>query len=125
MEFSDRLKTIMKVNNLTSSSFAEKVGVQRSGLSHILNGRNKASMEFLIKVLDTFPRVDAGWLITGKSPKAPTADQDAVSDLNKVESKEKKQSSSNSRPSNIKSIKKIVVFYSDNTFESYRPTEND
>ncbi len=56
----------MKSQNLTSSQFADKLGVQRSGLSHILSGRNKPSLDFVLKVLAGFPDLNPQWLLQGK-----------------------------------------------------------
>jgi antitoxin component HigA of HigAB toxin-antitoxin module len=50
---------------LNASAFADKIGVQRSSLSHLLSGRNKPSLDF-IKILDVFPDVDLYWMINGK-----------------------------------------------------------
>ncbi len=117
MEFADRIKTIITVNNLTGSSFADKVGVQRSGVSHILNGRNQPSMDFLLKVLEAFPRVDAGWLLTGKAPEnreSKTAQSPRVDTRSKTEMV-------NVEKSEERTVEKIVIFYSDHTFETYKP----
>lgn len=56
----------MKSQNLTSSQFADKLGVQRSGMSHILSGRNKPSLDFVLKVLAGFPDLNPQWLLQGK-----------------------------------------------------------
>lgn len=123
MELKDRIATIIRVNNHTASSFAELLGVQRSSISHILNGRNKPSLDFIEKVLANFPRVDPGWLITGKSPDSKK--QDTISP--KPETQEipepdtaevKLMPSANSEQRN-KRIEKIVIFYSDRTFATY------
>lgn len=121
MELAERIKTIITVNNLTTSSFADKIGVQRSGVSHILNGRNHPSMDFLLKVVDAFPRVDAGWLLTGKSPESPLAQK---SQGLRREAKEPKTVSEalSSNSSEERSIEKIVIFYSDHTFATYNPS---
>ena len=57
---------MMKSQNLTSSQFADKLGVQRSGMSHILSGRNKPSLDFVLKVLAGFPDLNPQWLLQGK-----------------------------------------------------------
>ena len=57
---------VMKSQNLTSSQFADKLGVQRSGMSHILSGRNKPSLDFVLKVLAGFPDLNPQWLLQGK-----------------------------------------------------------
>jgi len=61
-EFVIRLQKVMDFYGETSSSFAEKIGVQRSSISHILSGRNKPSLDFILKVLSSFPDVELYWL---------------------------------------------------------------
>ena len=69
----DRIELIMKSYNLTPSQFADKTGIQRASVSHILSGRNKASLEVMLKIFDAFPGLDMQWLMTGKG-NAPVAD---------------------------------------------------
>ena len=61
-----RITQIMEREGLTSSKFAEAIGIQRSAMSHILNGRNNVSLDVLIKILDRFTYVDSDWLLFGK-----------------------------------------------------------
>ena len=61
-----RIKKLISENELNAASFAEKIGVQRSGISHILSGRNKPSLEFLSKIQTTFDEVEFDWLLLGK-----------------------------------------------------------
>lgn len=98
----------MKMDNLSAAAFAEKVGVQPSSISHILSGRNKPSLEFIQKILTQFPNVSADWLITGNTK--------IKTDTHQTETKETKQPSPTPTTSN-KAVKKIVIFYTDNTFE--------
>lgn len=56
----------MQAQNLSSSQFADRIGVQRSGLSHILSGRNNPSLDFVLKVLAAFPDINPVWLLQGK-----------------------------------------------------------
>src|SRR5690606_26009306 len=65
-EFGDRIDRMLKFYDLTASAFADKIGVQRSSISHLLAGRNKPSLEFVMRVVQTFPEVDLHWLIHGK-----------------------------------------------------------
>ena len=65
MLIQDRVKLIIKANNESSSSFADKIDIKRSNLSHVLSGRNKPSLDFLAKIIDNYPKVNASWLITG------------------------------------------------------------
>ncbi len=62
----ERIKKIMKINNMSSAQFADKIGVTRSSLSHVLSGRNKASLDYVMKILQSFPQIDSNWLLTGK-----------------------------------------------------------
>ena len=55
----------MDKKRLTAAELADTIGVQRSNVSHIINGRNKPSSSFIDKLLQHFPDLDARWLITG------------------------------------------------------------
>ena len=70
----DRIAKILSYYNLTSSAFADKIGVQRSGISHILSGRNKPSYDFLVSLLDKFPEINANWLLMGEGDMLETND---------------------------------------------------
>jgi transcriptional regulator with XRE-family HTH domain len=61
-----RIELILETENLTVSQFADKIGIQRSGMSHILAGRNKPSLDFVLKVLQSFPNLNNDWLLFGK-----------------------------------------------------------
>jgi len=56
----------MESEGITPAKFADVIGVQRSSISHILNGRNKPSYDFIIKILERFQGINAEWLLTGK-----------------------------------------------------------
>lgn len=114
MDLIDRFKYLMKLNNLTASSFADEIGVQRSSMSHILSGRNKPSLEFIQKVIIRFPKVNADWLISGVS----NAEKMDLPE-NQKDVAEKKASTPTLSLNSSKAIKKIVVFYEDNTFEEF------
>jgi len=65
-DFVKRLETIFDYYSLTASSFADKINVQRSSISHLLSGRNKPSLDFILKVIENFPEVELLWLLNGK-----------------------------------------------------------
>ena len=50
-KFAERLNKIMDFYEITAGNFADKIEVQRSSISHILSGRNKPSLDFVLKVL--------------------------------------------------------------------------
>ena len=65
MNLNERISKVIEFAGLTSSEFADEIEVQRSSISHITSGRNKPSLDFLIKVKDKFPILQWDWLING------------------------------------------------------------
>mgnify|MGYP003647827788 FL=1 len=114
-DFTNRLKKILEHHQLTASMFADKIGVQRSSISHILSGRNKPSLDFILKVTNEFTDVDIYWLLNGKgsfpsnvnsATSTPSPNVSLFSDEKAVISGKK--------------INRIVVFYNDGTFDEYK-----
>lgn len=66
MNPNERISKIIEYSGLSSSEFADEVDVQRSSISHITSGRNKPSLDFLIKVKERFPELQWDWLIKGE-----------------------------------------------------------
>ncbi len=75
MNLNDRIAKIIEYSGYSYSEFADEVEVQRSSISHITSGRNKPSLDFLIKIKDRFPELEWDWLIKGigemKKPETP------------------------------------------------------
>jgi len=83
-DFIKRLETIFEYYGLSASGFADKIGVQRSSLSHLLSGRNKPSLDFIMKIAEVFPEVDLYWILNGKGnfPKSDSIEKEIlISDL--------------------------------------------
>jgi len=150
-DFVKRLEIILDYYSLNASSFADKIGVQRSSMSHLLSGRNKPSLDFVLKILDVFPDVDLYWILNGKGsfpkneeeivnskiennvetekPSAPISpnenliSKDLFSEMNKTESSEKRiaQDKNPNLNSEDGEIEKIVFFYKNGTFRVYIP----
>lgn len=51
---------------MTNAEFAEAIDVQPSNISHIMSGRNKPSLDLVMKVLKKFPELHTEWLLHGK-----------------------------------------------------------
>ncbi|PTT74461.1 MULTISPECIES: helix-turn-helix transcriptional regulator [unclassified Chryseobacterium] len=66
MSLNERISKVIEYSNLSSSEFADEIEVQRSSISHITSGRNKPSLEFIIKIKSRFPEILWDWLITGE-----------------------------------------------------------
>ncbi len=62
----DRINLILKAKNITPRLFAEEIGIQPSGMSHILSGRNNPSLDFVMKVVSRYPEIDIKWLVLGQ-----------------------------------------------------------
>lgn len=62
----NRINLILRAKNITARQFAEEIGIQPSGMSHIMGGRNNPSLDFVAKVLRRYPEIDANWLILGR-----------------------------------------------------------
>ena len=117
-DFTKRLQKVIDYYGESASSFAEKIGVQRSSISHILSGRNKPSLDFVLKVLSSFPEIELYWLMNGKGkfPSEAKPVNESVEDPKDVESK----TSPLQLPSTEhKSIERIVIFYTDGSFQNF------
>ncbi|MCF6365340.1 MAG: helix-turn-helix domain-containing protein [Bacteroidales bacterium] len=145
----NRIKLIIENEDISYSKFADLLGVERSGISHIINGRNKPSLEIVQKILETFSYINTDWLLFGKGSMKNTKyteiqgdlfskkDDKAVETENVKQKKEKINSISEKiiddsmkkekimpspkDNSQEKIIKKIVILYSDKTFIEYLP----
>ncbi len=152
-DFVKRLEIVMDFYSLSGGSFADKIGIQRSSLSHLLSGRNKPSLEFVMKIVSVLPEVDLDWILNGKGvfPKSsqkatqiivetkPIATpkllfDDDVSDPETKKIPETKQEDAPKVSDNLivdtvqehKSnvvIENIVVFYTDGTFLDYKKSK--
>jgi len=142
-DFIKRLEIILDYYSLTASSFADKIGVQRSSMSHLLSGRNKPSLDFILKIIEVFQDVDLYWLLngTGSFPKKNESIEnskqpiqtlsyptpiDLFSEISTPIQKEKIHEEVKPKPfvienENSGEIEKIVIFYKNGTFSSYNP----
>ena len=122
-EFAKRLEKVIEFYGETASSFSEKIGVQRSSISHILSGRNKPSLDFVLKVLSEYPEVELYWLLNGKGTfpsSTPISDDTTTSSQEKIETQIPKVGNTIERLSQgDKSIERIVIFYKDGTFKNF------
>lgn len=125
-----RIIEIIKRKNISPSQFADEIGIQRSGMSHLISGRNKPSLEFVLKVLKRFPDIDPVWLLLGVSqPDWRTENSVKTESLVSHDDTEKTSASTGAFPfqeldgfnDGKDLIEKIIVLYVDNSFKEYRP----
>ena len=117
-EFAIRLQKIMDYYSESASSFAEKIGVQRSSISHILSERNKPSLEFVLKIVSSFPEVELYWLLNGKGVFPVNIEKNDTKDF-PVEAKQPTLNIGHKTQS-AKAIERIVIFYTDGTFKNFK-----
>jgi len=135
-QFAKRLNILMDYYEISAALLAEKIEVQRSSISHILSGRNKPSLDFVLKILKAFPEVELYWLLNGVGhfPKqveiqesAPTLFSTNKESEVKIETpKSISKVVSNEIVSKEKEIvnqeiERIVVFYRNGSFKNYMP----
>jgi transcriptional regulator with XRE-family HTH domain len=133
----DRLLKLITGMGLTAAKFADEIGVQRSGISHILSGRNQPSYDFMLKILARYPEINTDWLMLGKGEmirpmetqnKPVQADLFAGGPLNtsgkeqhQLEKFKPKETENNPQVTNVNSAERIVFFYPDGTYTTYFP----
>ena len=136
-DIKDRLAHILRAKNLTASQFAELMEIQPSNVSHLLNGRNKPSLDFLIKLKEIFPEYNFDWIILGKKPitinepnpvnfdnqQMRFEDEENKAEEEKIIDFEDEVEEHIEKPIQTivnQEIDKIILVYSDKTFEILR-----
>jgi len=74
----ERIRIFLRQENKTSSQFAEEIGIQPSGVSHVLSGRNKPSLDFILKMLATYSDLNTDWLLFGKGEMYKSKDEQTL-----------------------------------------------
>ena len=146
----DRILKFLQNENKSYTQFAEEIGVQPSGISHILSGRNNPSLDFILKMLSKYPALSAEWILFGRGSMYKTIVQPTlfdneirsesdipvrkpeeiqISDSGGDEKSEEKitadvqiaSADSGEKEKTGRVLEKVLFFYSDKTFTEYRP----
>ena len=145
----DKLEYLCEMTGHNASSLAKLIGVEASAISHIKSNRNKPSLDFMVKILQAFPEINPDWLLLDSdqfyrneaaAPHSPTGREDGVSEVvpslfaAPLDVKEKSDpQESNVEQKNIsdaifpvtsnpsKQVERIIVLYTDKSFDSYTP----
>ena len=147
VEIKDRIKKIMEQSDLTSSAFAESIGIQQSTLSHILSGRNNPSLEVIMKIHQAYGTISIHWLLYGEGnmlekttssasyagPLFDLEEKNLADSLGGFENRKEtpleypQKEVNTSATQRVKYIEKpsrkiveIRIFFDDNTFEVYK-----
>lgn len=124
-----RIRLLIEHYGLSISSFADTIGVQRSSMSHLLSGRNKPSLDFVLKLIKVYPDVDLYWLLFGKGS-FPSEPKSAPSPTHDPLPESQKSISVDDKRIGQKSVQfkndpdRIVLFYADGSFESFQLKNN-
>ena len=142
----EKLEFLLQNKGLTATSLARLLDIQPSGISHILSGRNKPSFDLVAKILRLFPDLNPDWFMLDKGEPfrsgevsmpavdelAPTVSSSPTVSLfddvpnnefseRNVEQKNDDHSIFSVTPNPSKSVERIIVLYSDKSFDSYTP----
>ncbi len=121
--FTKKLQELMAYHELTASKFADSIGIQRSSISHLLSGRNKPSLDFVLKIIDRYPEVTFDWLVKGIGTldgietETPTLFDQQEKKLNPTIPQDRvtKKNSQNQQ----QKIEKVILLYQDGSFKEY------
>lgn len=126
--FLERLEFLMENNQLNATAFAEKIGVQRSSVSHILSKRNKPSLEFMLKIHEHFEEVNLEWLILGNQNiplPPPPKDTNETLEMDLIQEDQKKETVQNVQAfdgvQKNEEVSQIIQLYKDGSFRTYFP----
>jgi transcriptional regulator with XRE-family HTH domain len=113
----------MDYHQLSSSAFADRIKVPRSSISHLLSGRNKPSLDFVMKVVKEFETVELYWLLNGKGNFPNDTTTPSISDPSIIKNPQQQKQVISDKSIDLtddgKKIERIVIFYSDCSFKEY------
>lgn len=120
----DRIKKYMDYKEISAGELANLLEVQRSNISHVLNGRNMPGAAFIERLLINFPDLNARWLLTGVGEmtndiedsvaKEPTSANEPKVPQNVVQNINKNKDLTVDKP-----IDKVLLLFSDGTFVNF------
>ena len=112
---------------MTAKQFADEIGVSAGTISNILGGRNKASAEIYIRILNRFRTISADWLLLGTGsmyrPNGAVMQTTLFGDMRPVdvdhnEDVPRVNVQTPAQPvAAPKQIARIIVYYTDGTYE--------
>jgi transcriptional regulator with XRE-family HTH domain len=120
----DRIKKYMDYKSISAGELAIQLEVQRSNISHVLNGRNMPGAAFIEKLLLSYPDINARWLLTGKGDMLMEVESLNVNEEIRQpnESMKPKDTIQTTIPVNVnfeKPADKLILLFSDGTFIDY------
>jgi DNA-binding XRE family transcriptional regulator len=120
--FKDRLECILAHYELNAAAFADAIGVQRSSISHLLNGRNKPSLDFVLKVVRKYPEVNLYWLLNGKGG-FPDPASGGKPTTEPTQEPTPQPLHSFGFPQQEGEIESVIILYKDGSFRKFTPSK--
>ncbi|WP_243388953.1 helix-turn-helix domain-containing protein [Flavobacterium aurantiibacter] len=120
-EIAERIKEVMHRMSESPTSFADKLQVQRSSISHILSGRNKPSLDFVLKLLHAYPSISADYILFGTAVETIQGNKTETDLDTNNETTTPSAVAAVSSPNRDKKLKQVVLLYEDGTFSTYLP----
>ena len=114
------IKKIIEENNLSNSEFAEKIGIPKSSVTHLLSERNNPSLDIIIKISEAFEDISTDYLIFGQENQSESTIQDSNTLFSELEDSISEDSV---KDSNNK-VKSIILIYENNKFEQIDNLKN-
>ena len=108
-----RIKKIIADNNLTNSEFAEKIGIPKSSVTHLLSERNNPSLDIIVKISEAFENISLDYLIFGQESVRKSISEPPNTLFNSL----KEETLENSVKNSNNNIKSIILIYENNKFE--------
>lgn len=121
---SSRIKELIDQQAVTNADFAAKASIPAATISHILSGRNKASLSVLERIALEYTNVNLDYLLTGRGEllRSHTSKEEPVKD------RTPSLPNTPAPPLNVnevnfknKDIEKVLVLYKDKTMDVYKP----
>ena len=116
----NRIKKIIEENNLSNSEFAEKIGIPKSSVTHLLSERNNPSLDIIIKISEAFEDISADYLIFGQENQS----ESTIQDPNTLFSELEQGISEDSVKDSNNKVKSIILIYENNKFEQIDNLKN-
>ena len=144
----ERIIKIMECEGMGQAEFASAIGIQGAAMSHIFSGMNNRSLYVMSKILHRYPQINPDWLLLGKGEmlrdntpamepvdniaKNPPQIQVVPEDHQELPFQESRKELENSEKAWAvsverlsKTVSKIMVFYSDNTYDTFVPEKQE
>ncbi len=131
----DKIEALILGLGLSSTRFADIIGVKRPIISHILTERNKPTLDIIQKIVDRFPELEFNWIGDDQD-----LDPDVIQTIRENNdfsslfyasrdsnntggpgTGESEISDSREEAKTERVLTKVMFFYSDDTFKVFSP----